>query len=89
MALGASPGNVMGMVLRQGLALAGLGLAIGLAGAAAATRLLTKMLFEVKPGDPMTYAGVTVLLGVVALAATYVPARRATKVDPLTALRQE
>jgi putative ABC transport system permease protein len=89
MAMGASPMNVMGMVLRQGLALAAIGLAIGLAGAVAATRLLTGMLFEVKPGDPMTYAGVTVLLAVVALAATYIPARRATKVDPLVALRQE
>jgi predicted permease len=89
MALGASPGRVMGLVLGQGLALAGIGLAIGLAGAVAATRLLTRMLFEVKPGDPMTYAGVVVLLGVVALAASYIPARRATKVDPLVALRQE
>ena len=89
MALGASPGNVMGMMLRQGLVLAGIGLAMGLAGAVAATHLLTKMLFEVKPGDPVTYAGVTVVLGVVALAATYIPARRATTVDPLVALRQE
>jgi predicted permease len=89
MALGASPGKVMGLVLGQGLALAGIGLAIGLAGAVVATRLLTKMLFEVKPGDPMTYAGVVVLLAVVALAASYIPARRATKVDPLVALRQE
>ena len=89
MALGASPGSVMGLVLRQGLALAATGLAIGLAGSVAATRLLTKMLFEVKAGDPITYAGVIVLLGVVALTATYIPARRATKVDPLIALRQE
>ena len=89
MALGASPGTVMRLVLRQGLALAGIGLAIGLAGAVAATRLLTKMLFEVKPGDPVTYAGVVVLLGAVAMAASYIPARRATKVDPLVALRQE
>ena len=89
MALGASPGKVMRLVLGQGLALAAIGLAIGLAGAMAATRLLTKMLFEVKPGDPMTYASVVILLGLVALAASYIPARRATQVDPLAALRQE
>ena len=89
MALGASQAKVMTLVLRQGLMLAGVGLAIGLAGAIAATRLLSKMLFEVKAGDPLTYAGVVVLLALVALAATYIPARRATKVDPLIALRQE
>jgi predicted lysophospholipase L1 biosynthesis ABC-type transport system permease subunit len=89
MALGASQRAVMGMVIRQGLALAGIGVALGLAGAAAATRLLAGLLFEVKPGDPATYAGVAGLLAVVALAASYVPARRATKVDPLAALRQE
>ncbi|HLK64857.1 MAG TPA: ABC transporter permease [Bryobacteraceae bacterium] len=89
MALGASPGKVMRLVLGQGLALAGIGLVIGLAGAVAATRLLTKMLYEVKPGDPLTYAGVVVLLALVTLVASYLPARRATKVDPLAALRQE
>jgi predicted permease len=89
MALGASPANVMGLVLRQGLTLAAAGLAIGLVGAVAATRLLSNLLFNVKPGDPLTYAGVAVLLGAVAVAASYIPARRATKVDPLTALRQE
>lgn len=89
MALGASQAKVMTLVLRQGLTLAGIGLAIGLGGAIAATRLLSKMLFEVKAGDPLTYAGVIILLALVALAATYIPARRATKVDPLIALRQE
>ena len=62
MALGASQGNVLGMVLKQGLALAGAGVVLGLAGAAAATRLLTSFLFEVKAGDPLTYVGVAVLL---------------------------
>jgi putative ABC transport system permease protein len=76
MALGASQGDVLGMVL-------------GLAGAAAATRLLTSFLFEVKAGDPLTYLGVAVLLAVVAMAASYLPARRATRIDPLAALRQE
>jgi putative ABC transport system permease protein len=89
MALGASQSSVIWMVLRQGLTLAGVGLAIGLAGAAGATRLLTQMLFEVKPGDPLTYGAVIALLAIVAMAASYIPARRATKVDPLTALRQD
>jgi putative ABC transport system permease protein len=62
---------------------------LGLAGAIAASRLLSSMLFEVKPGDPLTYAGVAVLLGLVALSATYLPARRAARVDPLAALRIE
>jgi putative ABC transport system permease protein len=89
MALGASSSDVLRLVLGQGLLLAAIGLAIGLAGAAAATRLLTSLLFEVKPTDPLTYAGVAALLAVVALAAGYIPARRAAKVDPLVALRQE
>jgi len=89
MALGATPGDVLGMVLKQGLALAGAGVVLGLAGAVAATRLLTSFLFEVKPGDPVTYVSVAVLLALVAMAASYLPARRATKIDPLAALRQE
>jgi putative ABC transport system permease protein len=89
MALGASSSDVLKLVLGQGLLLAAIGLAIGLAGAAAATRLLTSLLFEVKPTDPLTYAAVALVLGVVALAACYIPARRAAKVDPLVALRQE
>jgi len=89
MALGASPGDVSRLVLREGMLLAGVGLALGLAGAAAATRLLSSVLFEVKPGDPATYIAVSALLGVVALAASYIPAYRASRVDPLVALRQE
>jgi putative ABC transport system permease protein len=89
MALGASPRLMMGLVLRQGMTLAALGLAIGLAASFAATRLLAEMLFAVKPTDPMTYLVVTVLLGAVALLATYIPARRAMRVDPLIALRME
>ncbi len=89
MALGADAGDVLRLVLRQGLMLAAAGLAIGLAGAAAAARLIESMLFEVKPNDPATYAGVAVLLGVVALAANYIPARRAARIDPLAALREE
>lgn len=89
MALGATPRDVLGLVMKQGLALTVAGVVLGLAGAAAATRLLTSFLFAVKPGDPLTYLGVAVLLAVVAMAASYLPARRATKVDPLAALRQE
>ncbi len=89
MALGASPGDVMRLVLRQGVILAAAGLALGLGAAIAATRLLASMLFEVKPVDLLTYSAVAFLIGVVSLAASYVPARRATRVDPLVALRQE
>ncbi len=88
-ALGASTGQVMRMVLGHGLKLAALGIAIGLAAAVAASTMLTKLLFEVKPTDPATYAAVALLLGAVAVAACYLPARRATRVDPLSALRQE
>jgi predicted permease len=89
MALGASQGRVLALVLRQGLVLTAVGLALGLAGALAATRLLHSLLFEVKSTDPLTYAGVVVLLALVALAASYLPARRAVRIDPLAALRQE
>lgn len=89
MALGASTDSVLRLILRQGLTLASLGLALGLAGAVAATRLLTTVLFEVRPNDPWVYLAVAILLGVVTLVASYVPARRASNVDPLTALRQE
>jgi predicted permease len=89
MALGASQGSVLRLVLRQGLVLTGVGIALGLAGAAAATTLLRSMLFEVKASDPLTYAGVAGLLAVAALGAIYIPARRAARVDPLVALRQE
>ena len=89
MALGASSSDVMWLVLRQGMAFAGIGLALGVIGAVAATRLLTSMLFEVEPSDPMTYVSVAVLLGAVVLLACYIPALRATKVDPMVALRYE
>jgi len=88
-ALGAGTGSVLRLILGQGVALAGLGLALGLAGAIAGTRLLRTMLFQVRPNDPVVYLAVVILLGVVALLASYVPAKRASKIDPLTALRQE
>src|SRR5260221_12265280 len=86
-ALGASSGDVLWLVLWEGLVLACVGLAAGLAGAVAVRRLLTRMLFEVKPGDPMTYAGVTLMIGLVALAARFVPGLRTPEVDPVIALR--
>jgi ABC-type antimicrobial peptide transport system permease subunit len=89
MALGASPGSLLRLILRQGLILTALGLGIGLAAAMAATTFLRSMLFEIKTTDPLTYAGVALLLALVALAASYIPARRAVRVDPLLALRQE
>ena len=88
-ALGASPADVLRMVLRQSLTLTAAGIVLGLAGAAAVTQLLSSMLFGVKATDPMTYALVVALLIAVALLATYVPARRAMRVDPMVALRYE
>jgi predicted permease len=89
MALGASTGSVLRLILGQGLALAGLGLALGMAAAVTGTRLLKTMLFRVQPNDPAVYLGVAVLLGIVALVACYVPAKRASRIDPLSAIRQE
>ena len=89
MALGAARGNVLGMVVRQGMTLVIIGLAIGVAGAFALTGLLTGQLFGVEPTDPATFVSVAAILASVALVATLVPAMRATRVDPLSALRQE
>jgi putative ABC transport system permease protein len=89
MALGASPAEILRLVLRQALVLAGLGIVIGFAGAAAVTRLLTSMLFGVKPTDPATYAAVIGIVLAAALLASYIPARRAMRVDPMVALRYE
>jgi putative ABC transport system permease protein len=89
MALGAKQSDVLRLVLFEGFRLAILGVTLGLAGAFAATRVLTDLLFQVKPTDPMTFIGLSILLALVALLASYIPARRATKVDPLVALRYE
>jgi putative ABC transport system permease protein len=88
-ALGAGTSSVLRLILGQGLALAVLGLVIGLATAIAGTRILATMLFQVRPSDPLVYLGVAGLLGVVTLVACYIPARRACEIDPLAALRQE
>src|SRR5882672_7719147 len=89
MALGAQSRDVLRLILRQGFLLTLGGLAAGLAGAILLTRSLTSLLFEVKPTDPLTYTVVATLLAVVAIVACLIPARRATKVDPLVALRYE
>jgi putative ABC transport system permease protein len=89
MALGAERSDVLLLVCKQGLGLAGVGLAAGLALALGATRLMSKVLFGVSPTDPLTFASIMAILAVVALLACYLPARRATKVDPMVALRCE
>ena len=88
-ALGATPDGMVRMVLRQGALLALGGIAAGLAGAFALSRFLRSLLYEVSPGDPVAFGGVAVLLFVVALAASYVPARRAGRIDPVRALKAE
>jgi ABC-type antimicrobial peptide transport system permease subunit len=88
-ALGAGRGDVMRLVLARGAVLAVAGIAIGLGGALASTRVLSTMLYDVKPADPGTYGAIAAVLAVVALAATYIPARRAMGVDAATALRSE
>jgi len=89
LALGANTRDIMGWVLKQGMWLTAIGVTAGLAGAVALTRLLRGLLFGVAPTDAITYAALALLLAFVALVACYIPARRATKVDPMIALRYE
>jgi putative ABC transport system permease protein len=88
-ALGARPADILATVVRQGMVLVLIGLACGIGGALALTRLLKNLLFEVTPTDAPTYAAVSVLLLASALLACWVPARRAARIDPQLALRSE
>jgi putative ABC transport system permease protein len=89
MALGAQRAQVLALVLRKSLILTTIGITLGPIGAAAVTRLLQGMLFGITPLDPTTFLAVAVMFGLVTTFASYVPARRATKVDPMVALRSE
>jgi putative ABC transport system permease protein len=88
-ALGAQPGNIVGLVVRQGMELATIGILAGLAGAAALTRVMSSLLFGVSATDALTFCAVAALLALVAFTAIVIPARRATRVDPMVALREE
>jgi ABC-type antimicrobial peptide transport system permease subunit len=88
-ALGAQTRDILKLILREGVVLSLAGVALGLAGSLALTRFLSSLLFETTPTDSLTFAGISLLLFIVALAAGYIPARRASKVDPMVALRYE
>jgi putative ABC transport system permease protein len=89
MALGAQTSDVLKMILGQGMLLTAIGVAIGLAAALALTRVMASMLYGVTATDPLTFAAVSLLLAAVAFVSCYIPARRATRVDPMNALRYE
>ena len=89
MALGATPERVAGMIVRGGMATAGIGIAVGIVSALIVTRFMQSLLFGVEATDPLTFGAIVILLALMALAATYVPARRAARIDPLVSLRGE
>jgi putative ABC transport system permease protein len=86
LALGAKPGDVVRMVVGEGARVAAIGIVVGVAGAFAASRVLSALLYDVSSTDLATFAGASLIVAVVALAATYIPARRAARVDPKAAL---
>jgi putative ABC transport system permease protein len=88
-ALGARPGDIIGLVVRQGMGLVAIGILAGLAGAAALTRLMSSLLFGIRATDAATFGSVATLLAATAFLATVIPAFRATRVDPIVALREE
>lgn len=89
MALGAESGEILKLVLKQGMILSGTGIAIGLIGSFFLTRVMESLVFGISTRDAITFSSVALLLAAVAIVATYIPARRATKVDPMVALRYE
>jgi ABC-type antimicrobial peptide transport system permease subunit len=89
MALGASPGSVRKMVVLQGMRLAAIGVVIGIAAALALTRFMAGLIYGVKTWDPVVFVTIAALLGTVSWLATYIPARRASRVDPMVSLRYE
>ena len=88
-ALGASPAIVTGMFVRRGVILTGVGVLVGLIGAVALTRVMASLLFGISPLDPLTYVAVSLLLVAAAATASYIPARKASDIDPVKALRAE
>jgi ABC-type antimicrobial peptide transport system permease subunit len=89
MALGAQRGDVLRLVLGEGTRMAAMGVVIGIVASLAITRLISNLLFGISATDPLTFVGVAILLSVVSLAATYIPAQRTMRVNPVTALRNE
>ena len=89
MALGAAPASVLAMTLRRSLVAVVIGMAVGTLGALALTRVMRNLLYKVSPGDPLSLAAVVLVLSGIALLASYVPARRGTRVDPLITMRAE
>jgi ABC-type antimicrobial peptide transport system permease subunit len=89
LALGATQRNILHLIVRQGMTLALTGVAIGLAGAFALTRLMRSLLFGVRSSDPLTFVAIAALLTLIALLASYIPARRAARIDPMVSMRCE